>query len=173
MRRNRRFPFVLILLALVSAVPAIATAGDRQFDAIVERLRSHYHKGPVRMLGFASFVGRRFYAGEAKNMRIAVFEDLDPALNPPAGDFDAFMQEIAGAEFRPLVRVVSRRDGEQTFIYVRPAQKDYEMLIVSLEGDEASVVKMRISPDAMSRWVEKPDEMAAKSAAHPGDDSEP
>ena len=173
MRRNRRFPFVLILLALVSIVPGIATAGDRQFDAIVERLRSHYHKGPVRMLGFASFVANRFHAGEAKNMRIAVFENLDPALNPPAGDFDAFMQQIAGPEFRPLVRVVSRRDGEQTFIYARPTGDDYEMLIVSLEGDEASVVKIRIPPDAMSRWVEKPDEMAAKSAAHLDGSPEP
>ncbi|MGA2631565.1 MAG: hypothetical protein ABSG54_15305 [Terriglobia bacterium] len=173
MRRNRRFRFVLILLALVSTVPGIATAGDRQFDAIVERLRSHYHKSPVRMLGFASFAANRFYVGGAKNMRIAVFEDLDPALNPPAGDFDAFMQQIAGSEFRPLVRVVSRRDGEQTFIYARPTGDDFEMLIVSLEGDEASVVKIRMSPDAMSRWVEKPDEMAAKSAAHPDDNSEP
>ena len=173
MRRNRRFPFVLILLALVSTVPGVATAGDRQFDAIVERLRSHYHKSPVRMLGFASFAANRFHVGGAKNMRNAVFEDLDPALNPSAGDFDAFMQQIAGSEFRPLVRVVSRRDGEQTFIYARPAGDDYETLIVSLEGDEASVVKIRMSPDAMSRWVEKPDEMAAKSAAHPDDNSEP
>jgi len=122
------------------------------------------------MLGFASLVASRFHADDAKNMRIAVFEDLDRALNPPAGDFDAFMQQIAGSEFRPLVRVVSRRDGEQTFIYVRPAGDDYEMLIVSLEGDEASVVEIRISPDTMSRWVEKPDEMAAKSAANPRED---
>ena len=173
MRRNRRFSFVLILLALVSTVPGVATAGDRQFDAIVERLRSHYHKGPIRMLGFASFVASRFHVGGAKNMRIAVFEDLDSALNPPAGDFDAFMQQIAGSEFRPLVRVVSRRDGEQTFIYARPVGDDYEMLIVSLEGDEASVVKTRIAPDVMSRWVEKPGKMAAESAAHPGDNSKP
>ena len=173
MRRNSRLTGTLVSLVLLFAIPAIASARDRQFDAIVHRVKKHYHKGPIRMTGLASFVANRVQPEGVKKVRIGVFEDLNTALNPREKDFGAFMRQIAGADFQPLVRVISRRDGEQTFIYARPVQDDFEMLIVSMERTEACVVKMRISPDAMSRWVEKPNEMAENSAAHAGDDSQP
>lgn len=173
MRSNRRWARVLAGLGLVATVPAVARAGDHQFDAIVARLRSHYHQGPVRGLGLASFAASRFQVEGAKSLKMAVFEDLDPALHPLPEDFDAFLDQIAGPEFRPFVRVVSRGEGERTFIYARPAGDDYEMLIVSLESDETSVVKLRLSPAAMSRWVEKPGEMAAPTAPHPAEVPEP
>lgn len=174
MRRNSRLTRIpVICLAALSAYPVIATAGDPQFDAIVHRIQLHYHKGPIRMMGLASFVANRVHPEGVRNVRIAIFEDWDPTLHPAEKDFDAFMQQIAGPEFHPMVRVISRRDGEQTFIYARPAEDDFEMLIVTLARDEACVVKTRISPDAISRWVEKPGEMAEKSAARLGKDREP
>ena len=173
MPRNSRYTSILIYLALLSAFTPIAAARDRQFDAVVHRVKEHYHKGPIRMMALAAFVANRVHPEGVKKVRIAVFEDLDPALNPPEKDFDAFIRQIAGADFQPLVRVISRRDGEQTFIYARAAEDDFEMLIVSMERTEACVVKTRFSPDAMSRWVERPNEMADKSAAHPDADSTP
>lgn len=173
MPRNKPLPRILVLAALISIAPAVAAAGDAQFDAIVQRIKSHYHKGPIPMMGLASFVANRVHPAGLRKVKIAVFEGLDPSLSPPDKDFDAFVQQVAGPAFHSLVRVISRRDGERTFVYARLVDEDYEMLIVTLETDEATVVKTRISPDTMSRWVEKPDEMAEKSAAHPPEVPEP
>jgi len=63
------------------------------------------------------------------------------------------------------VRVRSRRDGEQTFVYGRELGRDLEVLVVTLESDEACVVKMRVDPERMSEWVDDPPAMSRKAAA--------
>lgn len=174
MRRNKLLACSLVIfLAVLLAYPLIATAGDPQFDAIVHRIREHYHKGPNHLMGLASFVANRVHPAGVKNIHIAVFEGLDSSRHPAEKDFDAFMQQTAGPEFRPMVRVISRRDGEQTYIYTRPAGDDIEMLIVTLEANEATVVKTCLSPKAMDRWIEEPGKMASKSAGPNPETSEP
>lgn len=154
---------VLLALATVSLIPA--TARDRQFSAIVQRVQSHYHRRPMRLMGLVSFVANRAHQAGVKNIKIVVFENLDTSLHPADHDLDAFMQSIAGPEFQPFVRVRSRRDGEKSFIYAREFGKDFELLIVSLEPGEACVIKMKLDPEEMGKWIDDPTEMG-KGSAH-------
>jgi hypothetical protein len=163
-KRNSWTTRVSLLLALVSLAPVAAAAGDRQFDAIVRRIEAHYHHKPAHFMGFASFIANRTRPEGIKNLRFAVFEDLDPSLSPPGNDFAEFVKHVAEPEFHPFVRVLSRRDGEQTLVFARPVGEDFELLVVCLERDEATVVKMRLNPEAMSEWVDEPVDQARHSA---------
>jgi hypothetical protein len=75
---------------------------------------------------------------------------------PSAREFDSFLQGLVGASYQPFVRVFDNHSGEQTFIYARECDKNYDMLIVSLERTEAVIIKMRVDPDAMGDWVDDP-----------------
>jgi hypothetical protein len=172
MKRNRRLTPGLLLLGTLLALPGFLRAGDREFDAIVQRLQAHYHQRPVHLMGLAGFFANRAHPEGVKNIKLAVFEDLDSSLHPPDAEFDSFLQQVVGPVFRPFVRVSSRRDGEQTFVYARESGNDWEMLVVTLERDEACVIKMKLNPDAVSRWIEEPEESARNSAHGPDDEDE-
>lgn len=168
MRRNNATIPVLALAGLLSMSPTTARAGDRHFDAIVQRIQSHYQKRPMRFMGLASFVANRARPEGVRNIQLAIFEDLDSSRHPADPDFDTFMQEIVAPDFHPFVRVRSRRDGEQTFVYARELGQDFELLVVTLERDEACVVQMRVNPEQMSKWVDDPPAMSRNAPASHG-----
>jgi hypothetical protein len=107
-------------------------------------------------MGLLSFAANRFNLHGVKNLKLAIFEDVDSSRTPSAREFDAFLQGLVGSSYQPFVRVFDNHSGEQTFIYVRECDKNYDMLIVSLERTEAVIIKMRVDPDAMGDWVDDP-----------------
>jgi len=166
-RKNRVGLHVLALSGLLLAPPA-GRAGDREFHAIVERIQAHYQKRPMRFMGLVSFVANRARPEGVRGIKLAVFEDLDSSRHPADPDFEAFMQEIVGPEFHPFVRVLARRDGEQTFVYAKGSGRDLELLIVTLDQDEACVVKMKVDPEGVRQWVDNPPEMSRKTPVSHG-----
>lgn len=146
----------LLALTFMAAVSAPARAGDREFHEIVARLSAAYHKKPMPFMGLVSFAAHFEQPEGVSGLKMAIFDDVDPALSPDPADFDAFMERVAGPEYCPMVRVRSNRDREQTFIYVRESKSGYEMLLLTLEPSEAVVMKMHLSPKAMEGWVDEP-----------------
>jgi hypothetical protein len=157
-----------LMVGAVFALPAVASGKDRAFDEIVHRIESYYHKRPVGLLGLASFVANRARPEGVRNMKLAVFEDLDQ--NPPGSDFDSFLQGAAEPEFQPFVRVLSNRDGERTYVYAREAGDSWELLVIDFEQDEACVIQMQMKPEAMTDWFDEPARQA-RSSAHEAESS--
>jgi hypothetical protein len=152
--RTKSCLLALGLAFTVSAAPA--TAGDREFHEIVQRLSAAYQKKPMPFMGLVSFAARFAQPEGVSGLKLAIFDDVDPARKPDPAGFDAFVQEVAGSDYHPMVRVRSNRDSEQTYIYVREAKGGYEMLLLNLESSEAVVVKMHLNPKAMEAWVDEP-----------------
>lgn len=167
-RKNSAATAILALAGLVLILPAASPAKDRQFSAIVHRIQTHYQKRPMRFMGLFCFVANRVRPAGIKNIKLAIFEDLDASRHPAGADLDSFMRGVAGPEFQPFVRVRSRRDGEQTFVYGRELGQDFELLVVSLEHNEACVVKLRVNPEEMSKWIDDPPGMSKNSAGGSG-----
>jgi len=154
----------LIVGVLLQLAPA-ACGKDRPFDAIVRRIASRYNARPVRFMGLASFLANRARPEGVRNMKLAVFEDIDTSQNLPGSDFDSFLQDAVGPEFQPFVRVLSQRDGELTYVYARETGDSCELLVVNFERDEASVIQMQMKPEAMTEWFDEP-ARRARSSAH-------
>ncbi len=168
-KRNSWGKGASILLAVVFTAPATAVAKDRHFEAIVRGIEARYHRKPMRFMGLVSFIANRARPEGVKNLRFAVFEDLDTSAYPADGDFAEFVARAAGPDFRPFVRVESRRDGEQTYVFARPLNDDFELLIVCVEQHEATVMRMRLNPERMSEWEDDPAGKARHSTHGAGD----
>lgn len=169
MSKNRnKLGLALFAAVLLVVAPSPATAGEADFHSVVDRLAAHYQKRPMRFMGFLSFIGNRFTPSGVSHLKMAVFDDLDSSLRPDDEGFDAFMQGVMGEEYQPFVRVHSNRDGEWTYIYMRPVKKNCEMFIVSVEKTEAVVMKMRLNPDAINDWVDEPVRHGRRSSHESG-----
>jgi hypothetical protein len=153
LRHSARFAAVLALVTLF-CVPASARGDD--FDAVVRNVRAACGGKRVRIpfLGLASFASKFVRPAGVKSFKLAVFEDLSMA-----GDvrgLGAAIGQSLGPEWRPLVRVRAGRGSEQTHVYVRDAGDDLKLMIVTLDGEQATVIRARVSPEALARFARDP-----------------
>ncbi|HEX8283137.1 MAG TPA: hypothetical protein VF588_07270 [Pyrinomonadaceae bacterium] len=143
-----------VLLAFVFFFPATARADD--FDAVVRNVRAACggKKVGIRFLGLARFATRFVRPAGVKNFKLAVFEDLSKT-----GDLSGLgvaIRQSLGTEWRPLARVRSGRGAGQTHVYVRDAGGDLKLMIVTVDGDQATVIRAKVSPEALAKFARDP-----------------
>ena len=143
-----------LLLALVFASPATARADE--FDAVVRNVRATCGGKKVRIpfLGLAGFATRIVRPAGVKSFKLAVFEDVTRA-GDVSGLGDAIGRSL-GPEWRPLVRVRSGRGAEQTHVYVREAGDNLKVMIVMLDGEQATVIRAKVNPEGLARFAREP-----------------
>jgi hypothetical protein len=144
-----------VVIALALALSAsVARAGEKDFDLAVDHIKKQYHG--KKQGGFGLFLARvavkMVKPAGVKSIKLAVFEQLSGADGGEA--LQAALRDGLSSEWRPLVRTYAKREREQTYIYVRPKDEDVEFLVVAVERDEATVVKVRIDPIKAAEWIE-------------------
>jgi hypothetical protein len=143
-----------VLLFFIFSSPATARADD--FDSVVRNVRAACggRKVGIPFLGLARFATRFVRPAGVKSFKLAVFEDLTRA-----GDMSglrAAIRQSLGPEWRPLVRVRSGRGAGQTHVYVRDAGDDLKVMVVTLDGDQATVIRAKVNPEALARFARDP-----------------
>jgi hypothetical protein len=172
--RNAYFVRAITLAAVVSMIvtssATIARAADRDFSAIVDHISRQYHTKPQHgfLMSLAGLASKFAHPAGVKSLRIAVFEDLDTGGVYDAG-LEAVLRDGLSADWRSVVRVHSRKDGSQTYIYTRAVGPDFELLVVSVERTEATVLKAKVDPETLAKWVDDHDVMGASWDHHEKD----
>lgn len=143
-----------LLLAFVISSPATARADD--FDAVVKHVRAACGGKKVRIpfLGLAGFATKIVRPAGVKSFKLAVFEDLNRA-----GDVQglgAVIGQSLGPGWRPLVRIRTGRGAGQTHVYVREAGDNLKLMIVTLDGDQATVIRAKVNPEALAKFARDP-----------------
>jgi hypothetical protein len=146
--------FAALLLAFVFAAPTTARADE--FDAVVRSVREACGGKRVRIpfLGLASFATKLVRPAGVKSFKLAVFEDLTRAGD--VSGLGAAIGQSLGPEWRALVRVRSGRGAEQTYVYVRDAGDNLKLMIVTLDGEQATVIRAKVNPEALARFAREP-----------------
>jgi len=144
---------VLSLAVLVYA-PAPARADD--FDAVVRNVRAACGGKRVRIpfLGLAGFATKLVRPAGVKSFKLAVFEEVTRA-----GDVSGLGEAVGrslGPQWRPLVRVRAGRGAEQTHVYVREAGDNLKVMIVTLDGEQATVIRAKVNPEGLARFAREP-----------------
>lgn len=148
----------IVLAALLSALvfysPAAARADD--FDAVVRDVRAACGGKKVRIpfLGLAGFATKIVRPAGVKSFKLAVFEGL--TREGDVSGLGAAVGRSLGAGWRPLVRVRSGRGAGQTYVYVREAGDNLKVMVVTLDGDRATVVRAKVNPEAVARFARDP-----------------
>jgi hypothetical protein len=152
----KSFARALAVLSLVTLSYSPASAKGDDFDAVVRNVRAACGGKKVRIpfLGLASFATKFVRPAGVKSFKLAVFEDLTMAGDAAA--LGAAIGQSLGPEWRLLVRVRSGHGAEQTHVYVRDAGDDLKLMIVTLDGEQATVIRAKVNPEAVARFAREP-----------------
>lgn len=144
----------LVLLVSILLVPLSAVrAADAEFDAVVRHIETTYHakRNDPKGSWFARIAVKFAQPKGVKGIRIATFENLSgPATDPALG---SVVRNSLDSSWRPVIRESSRIDRDQTFVYVRTAGKDIELMIVTVDDEDATVIKATVNPKSIGRWL--------------------
>ncbi len=143
-----------LLLAFVFSSPAAARADD--FDAVVKNVRAACGGRKVRIpfLGLAGFMTKIVRPAGVKSFKLAVFEDVTRAGD--VSGLGAAIGQSLGPEWRPLVRVRAEGGAAQTHVYVRESGNDLKLMVVTLDGAQATVIRAKVNPEALARFARDP-----------------
>jgi hypothetical protein len=143
-----------LLLAFALCCPATARADD--FDAVVKNVRAACGGKKVRIpfLGLAGFATKIVRPAGVKSFKLAVFEDLKRTGD--VSGLGAAIGQSLGPGWRPLVRVRAGRGAAQTHVYVREAGDNLKLMIVTLDGEQATVIRAKVNPGALARFARDP-----------------
>lgn len=152
----RHFARFLASLSLAALLCSPASAKGDDFGAVVKNVRAACGGKKVRIpfLGLANFAAKFVRPAGVKSFKLAVFEDLSMA-----GDLKglgAAIGQSLGPEWRALVRVRGDHGAEQIYVYVREAGDDLKLMVVTLDGDQATVIHAKVSPEALARFARDP-----------------
>ena len=144
----------VIVLTFALLVPsAVARAGDREFDSVVDYIRKTHDarkRGSVS-LGFARFLVKVAKPAGIKSVRVTILEQLSGDVD--GASLGSAVRNALGSDWQPFIRVYSRSAGEHAFVYARPKDGDMEFFVVAVDGREATVVKTRIDLEHVVDWL--------------------
>ncbi len=155
----------IVLALLVFSIPA--HAGDDDFKSVVKMIEQFYrvkHQGIPFLAKAGMKVGTtvaKIKGGEAKriaeagSIKLAVFEDQ--AFN---GDFMKFRASLNGAlndTWMPLIQTLSAKSAEQNYIYLKNAGETYDVLVITIEEREATVVQVTVSAKNLALLLKDPE----------------
>ncbi len=143
-----------LLLALLLSQPATARADE--FDSVVRNVRAACGGKKVRIpfLGLMGFATKLVRPAGVKSFKLAVFEDV--TRSGDVSGLGAAIGQSLGPEWRPLVRIRAGGGAGQTHVYVREAGDNLKLMIVTLDGDQATVIRAKVSPEALAKFARDP-----------------
>jgi hypothetical protein len=154
MKTTRLLPALAMALAMVPSAVAV----ERDFKALTGAIESHFNvkREEIPMMGLVKFIAHTASAGNLNGLELANFEGLEYSENN-ARDFSNIVSRILDDNWRPMIRVQSRRSGEFTSIWVRAEKGQWRMMIANLERDEANVIELKVNADELLKWVHDPE----------------
>lgn len=162
----------LVAAAILLGLGIPARAGDRDFDAVVKSIEMNFQtkRTHIPLFGVAKFFVKVSRPGGAKQLDLAIFEDLKIERSR-LQDLDDTVRKAAGERWSPMVRVRSHE--EWVTIYARPDGKnDMHLLIATVEPGEATVIRLKVDAAELARMIDGNPERAGKCLAWDRDTAE-
>jgi hypothetical protein len=135
-------------LLFVVCASALSFAGDSfhgEFNGVVKAIESRYgvRHTHIPFLGMVVSVAAR--PAGVSNFRLALFEDFHSTSGSSGSmassrteDLEQVVEHSLGSDWTLFVRTHTRNNSEDTLIYVNMGDGKLQMLIVSIEPDEAT-----------------------------------
>ena len=155
----------ITMLAVLTSATVVHAKGD-DFNSVVTMIEQFYrvkHEGIpflARTGMKVATTAARIKGGEARRLaeagsiKLAVFED-----QTFAGDFMKFrtsLNEALNVTWMPLVQTLSARDAEQTYIFLKNAGDKFDVLVITIEQREATVVQVTLSQKNLATLLRDP-----------------
>jgi hypothetical protein len=142
----------LAIAALVLCSLAAPLHAD--FNSIARALDAQ--KGVKRIwipfLGLARVAVRVVEPQGVHDFQLATFHGTD---HVDARELQKIMRANAGAGFKPLVQVWSRKSNDWSFIYAKPVGDRIELMILSHDDEETVLVRVEVNADKLAEEINR------------------
>jgi hypothetical protein len=146
----------LLMLIFTFAAPA-ANAKTSEYSRIVSHLKSKYKAKKVKipMLWLARFAVSVVKPAGVKSFSVTMFEGLQFSGETLDAEMQAAMRNSFSADWSPIFHVRSR-EGQQAYMYMREAGNSLKITLVTIDKQEAAVIRATINPDKLAEFMNDP-----------------
>ncbi len=141
---------------------AALNAADKQFKEVVRTISVELDTRPVHipLMGLVNVAAFVIRPAGTKHMDVAVFENVNE--DHDGREVARRIRKAVGDDWKPYVQTSSR--DEIAMVYLRPEGKsDIRLLVATVGSNEATVVQLKLNPDALARWLKTPRESIQKN----------
>ena len=161
--RNRFYMTVVVLCTTLT----VAHANNDDFKSVVKMIEQFYgvkHQGVpflARTGMKVATTAARIKGGAAKriaeagSIKLAVFEDQN--FNGDFTKFRSSLNEALNVTWMPLIQTLSAKDGEQVYIFLKNAGEKFNVLVITIEQRDATVVQVTLSPKNLALLLKDPE----------------
>ena len=158
--------FIAVFVMCFISMPVAQAKGD-DFNSVVKMIEEFYnvkHEGIPFLAKAGMKVGTtaaRIKGGtarrlaEAGSIKLAVFEDQD--FNGEIPKFRASLNEALTATWMPLIQTLAPQDEEQVYIFLKDAGQKVNVLVITIEQRDATVVQVTLSPKNLALLLKDPE----------------
>ena len=157
----------IFIAAVVVFFTSAAFAKGDDFNSVVKMIEDFYrvkHVG-IPFLAKAGMkvatTAARIKGGEAKriaeagSIKLAVFEDQD--FNGDLIKFRASLNNALNSNWMPLIQTFSATSEEQVYIFLRDAGDKTNVLVITIEDRDATVVQVTLSQKNLALLLRDPE----------------
>jgi len=157
----------VFIVVLVLASASVVRAGNDDFNSVVRMIEKFYgvkHQGIpflARTGMNVATTAARIKGGDAKriaeagSIKLAVFEDQN--FDGDFTKFRASLNEALNDTWMPLIQTLSGKGEEQVYIFLRNAGDKYNVLVITIEQRDATVVQVTLSQKNLALLLKDPE----------------
>lgn len=161
----------LLFVASFFALTISSQAKDDDFKSVVKMIEQFYrvkHQG-IPFLARAGMKAATTVArikggtarrlAEAGSIKLAVFEGQSFKSSEGFTAFRTNLNSALSSTWTPLIQTLSAPGEEQTYIFLREAGDKYQVLVITIDQHNGTVVQVTLSPRNLALLLRDPDEM--------------
>jgi hypothetical protein len=157
----------ILLITMVLSTANIAQAKGDDFNSVVKMIEQFYRvkhvgipflaKAGMKVATTAARIkgGEVRQLAEAGSIKLAVFEDQ--SFNGEVMKFRNSLNESLNVTWMPLVQTLSATDNEQVYIYLKDAGDKFDVLVITIDQRDATVVQVTLSPRNLALLLKDPE----------------
>jgi hypothetical protein len=157
---------ILLVAFVLTAANGAGAKGD-DFNSVVKMIEQYYRvkhvgipflaKAGMKVATTAARIkgGEVRRLAEAGSIKLAVFEDQD--FNGDIIKFRSSLNEALNVTWMPLVQTLSAPDNEQVYVFLKDAGDKFNVLVITIDQRDATVVQVTLSPKNLALLLKDPE----------------
>lgn len=157
LRQNKILTAIIFAVLVFTFTAPKVSAGDKEYDAVVRHLKSKYQAKKVKIpfMWLARFAVKVVRPAGVKSFNVTLFENVNFSFDTLDAEMQDAMKNSLSADWSPIFKVRSR-EGQQAYMYMREADKDVKIMLVTMDKQNAAVIRAKFSPDKLAEFVNNP-----------------
>ena len=166
MKRIATRIFIAVFVMCLTSAPVVHAKGD-DFNSVVKMIEDFYRvkhigipflaKAGMKVATTAARIkgGTARRLAEAGSIKLAVFENQD--FNGDFAKFRSSLNQALNVNWMPLIQTLSAAGEEQTYIFLRDAGDKTNVLVITIDQRDATVVQVTLSQKNLALLLKDPE----------------